>query len=313
MPIDVLSITIHNACHCLTPAPRCPPSNSSESSHLVIPNILIPSRYSHATPPCASLSQPVMPGAPHAPPPPFFNEICDRWARGVATTYDTAVLTALTTSTPLPPHLDAHAVAFLPTTRLPPETTAHLYHHIKNAARIHHHQNTSSSNTAAVRASLANALPSNPVFPPGLSAAPARLGLLSATMLAFAASHTVTWRVSLPLLTAAGATFCHAARCAGWSPIEDVEEASAYVCWTSGKHISDAKLAQTAMILSRHADGGDILPAGISSFADLRAPEAGASLLPRIWLRARVAVGTRSRLPISRSRFRLRRFCITPR
>lgn len=254
-----------------------------------------------------------MPGAPHAPPPPYFTEVCDRWARGVATTYDTAVLTALTTSTPLPSHLDVHAVGFLPTTRLPPDTTAHLFHDVKNNARMQHHQNTAVSNTAAVRTSLMDALPSRPSFPACLSAAPARLGLLSATMLAFGAPRTVTWTVPLPVLATAGTDFCHAARCAGWSPVEDLEDGCAYVRWTTADDLSDVKLAHTAMLLSRHADGADILPAGNSFFADLRAPEAGASLLPRIWLRARVALGTRSRLPISRSRLRLRRFCIALR
>lgn len=253
-----------------------------------------------------------MPGAPHAPPPLFFHEVCERWARGVATSYDTAVLTTLTTDDPLPSNLDALAVGFDSLTRVPPPVTAHLFHDIKNDARVRFHRTAQANAHAALYASLTDALPSiaSP-FPSGLSAAPARLGLLSAASLAFGATRTVTWRAPFAAVCAAGPALCHAARHAGWTPIVDEEAGPMHtVLWSSGSHITDLQLASLVMQLSRFPDGNDVIPAGDAFFADTRDKTAVAALLPRLWLRARVAIGTRRRASISRIRKRAPRLSL---
>lgn len=258
---------------------------------------------------CARFDE--MPGAPYGPPPLFFHEVCERWASGTATPYDTAVLTALTTDEPLAAAYDVTPVGFLPSSRLPPSATVHLFHAVKNEARVRHHAVTSSQASSVVQAVLHDDLSASPhaVFPRGLSAAPARAGLLFAVLQAFGAHRTVVWHVPLALLTAAGVSFCHALRAAGWACEVDVENAGAEgtVACKSGRDITDAQLARLAMALSRCGDVDDVIPGGSVSFGDMRSEAAVASLLPRLWLRARVAIGTRRRVSSSRVRKRVSR------
>lgn len=237
-----------------------------------------------------------MPGKASGPPPPNFIAACERWAQGLATPYDTAVLTALTTGTPLSQPYDAAAVGFLTTTRLPSKSTEHLYHTAKNDARISFHRASTNATRAATISSLTDDFPKGDVaFPSSLAAAPARLGLRDAAAAALGAPRTVSWTVPLPTIIAAGPSFCHAARAAGWDPLPDPEADPPSITWTSQTDLSDPALARVVVILTRIGPTTDVIPAGSFSFGDCRAPKSRASLLFRFFLRARVSVGTRRR------------------
>lgn len=235
-----------------------------------------------------------MPGAPHDPPPPAFHAACERWAQGHATPYDTAILTAITTGTPLAEPYDPAKVGFSPITRLPPASTAHLYDVAKNDARARFHRSLSATSRANVITSLTDALPSgNMTFPQGLAAAPACLGLRDAAAAGLGALRVVSWTVPFPAIVAAGPSFCHAARAAGWEPIADLEADCTCVKWTSLPETSDSTLARVVIALTRLGPDADVLPAGSFSYANSRSPGARAALVSRLCLRARVAFGTR--------------------
>lgn len=237
-----------------------------------------------------------MPGKASGPPPLNFLGACERWAQGVATSYDTAVLTALTTRTPLPEPYDAAAVGFLTTTRLPPTSTEHLFHAAKNDARLQFHNTSTEATRMATITSLTDNFPlDNVSFPLSLAAAPARLGLRDAAAAALGAPRTVIWTVPLPVIVAAGPSFCRAARAAGWNPLSDLEGDPSCIIWTSQTDITDTSLARLVVSLTRIGPTADIIPAGSFKFGDFRASRSRAPFLIGIFLRVRVSLGTRRR------------------
>lgn len=233
-----------------------------------------------------------MPGPPLAAIPPLaFTAACTRWAAGTATAYDQAVLTSLTTQTPLPDPYDPLPVGFNTRTRLPPADNLHLFHEAKDAARAAFHSSATHARSHALTQAL-NAPwlpPPRPPFPTELGAAPARKGLAEAAIGGLGKRVVVVWKVRRADLMAAGPAFVTALKAWGWDV--EVDEEGGGVMWRAGEEVSDWDLVRMVGKLLEGVDR-DIMAAGESGLVeDSRVAGARVSGLGGLWLRVRVRFG----------------------
>lgn len=237
-------------------------------------------------------------------PPEAFKEVCARWAYGKATSSDVAVLTALTTQTPLPPTYSTQPLGFDPTTRLPPALALPLFHAAKDVARATFHAETSARNAARLSNALRAPLPQNPPrFPDTLAAAPARTGLAAAATAAVGRALCATWAVDRASLAIAGPGFVGAARAAGWEVVSDVEAGQGVVeTFRAEPSVSDRALVYTVGRLLRGVER-DVVPAGRPGMSDVvRTAAARAGRVERVWLGVRLWTGRVSRCCMKRRR-----------
>lgn len=255
-------------------------------------------------------------------PPALFHDVCERWARGAATTFDNAVLLSLTMNRPLPSTYNPVLVGFDPHTRLPSAHSVHLFHDVKNEIRLQVHCNKTDKSTTTVHTALLSGSPqtrscssvaSSPSvsFPSTLASAPALLGLRSAVLSALGAKRGVQWCVPLTVIENAGLPFISAAHNAGWTSTIDVDgcvgdvkddllKSDTVVRWSCAKDTSDKTFAHLAVRIA-HAippAASDVIPAGQTFYMEDRPSSARAPLLVRLSLRFYISVGT-SR-PLSR-------------
>lgn len=240
-----------------------------------------------------------MPGVSNGAPSQAFHRICERWVQGLATPFDTAVLTSLTTSTPIPSTYDDESIksiGFLITTRQPPPATTHLFHSAKNSIREKFHRNSSdAARTLIVHSLTTDDEPNNKIeFPITLASTPFTLGLLSAIFQAIGNDYTISWIVKLPNFISAGLQFCHAVKQIGFIPIVDLE--NDLVIWKSSEDMTDTYLTKIAIKLKR-IGSDDVIPAGKVEIngGELRNTNTKSTLIPRLLLKARIAIGTHHR------------------
>lgn len=226
-------------------------------------------------------------------PPASFTAACARWAAGNANAYDQAVLSSLTTQTPLPEPYDPLPVGFHPDTRLPPRESLHLFHQAKDAARAAFHSDA----TRARECAFAQALdappspPPRPAFPAGLAAAPAKKGLAEAAIGGLGKRVVAMWRVRRPDLIAAGPIFVAALKAWGWGV--QVDEGGIYLEWRAAEVVNDWDLLSMVRKLLDGIDF-DVIAAGERGLAeDTRVPGARVTGLGGLWLKVRVRFGTK--------------------
>lgn len=236
-----------------------------------------------------------MPGISMVSPPPPFLEACRRWACGLPTPYDNAVLHSLTTLTPLAEPHDPLPVGFLSTTRLPPPSLLPLYLSTKDEIRASFHQTNFRSQSEALTQELgANCPPGPPLFPTHLGAIPARRGLGMAMLGGVGKKHPAKWSVERALLQAAGGEFVTATKKCGWNV--QIEE-EGLVAFIAGEKVNDWELVKWGSKLMQGEK--DILPGGKPDLGDgERDKAARITGVPGVWLKLRVAWG---RLGIQKS------------